>query len=214
MSIIDLMNAVNRTRDENPINETYYTLPISNSDRKKLSTMLNNIKAADNAFRTNPERLTIYVRLNIEVDPGDSDNSKHACSVKYKTANSRSDNGSKVIVPTKAYSTFKDNSKAMLSIKELKNDDKLTKKEINGIKSFIYDNQMAIIAYWYSGSTNNSKLQMAIRKYILQKIIENDYMSTNFDAKTQPELEQDKKEITDYVRNEMQDHTIELYFGA
>ena len=131
------------------INEAYYSIPTDGN----VSDIEDGIDSADQNVFTSKKVGKIYIRMEAE------GKFAHSCSVKYQK-HSR-DRGDFVIIPTKPYQA---EPKAVESVRELW---RKYKQEINPFLAFIYDNQMAIIAYWYS-SRFSEKIQRALRVYIAE----------------------------------------------
>ena len=152
----------------------------------------------------------IYIRCHTDAKFG------HSTSVKITFSNKETDSDSireyTLPVPTKAYNTLRNNAPAIVKMEEFMDKSRLSNKIKQYIRSYIYDNQMAIIAYWYQ-DTSDSIVSNIIKKYLIDKMAEGKYKQT-IDAKSADELEQDKEMLTDYVRKECQDDTIILHFGA
>lgn len=150
-------------------------------------------------------KVGIYIRCHTDAKFG------HSTSVKI-TTDIKSEGDYTIPVPTKAYTTLRHNAPAIVKMEEFINESKAPTKIKQVVRSFIYDNQMAIIAYWYQ-DTSDSIVSNIIKKYLIDKMAEKKYKQL-IDAKSADELEQDKEMLTNYVRKECQDDTIVLHFGA
>ena len=179
-------------------------VPANKGDEKKLK----NSKSG----KIPKMKVGIYIRCHTDAKFG------HSTSVKITFSNKENDSYSDSIreytlpVPTKAYNTLRNNAPAIVKMEEFMGKSRLSNKIKQYIRSYIYDNQMAIIAYWYQ-DTSDSIVSNVIKKYLIDKMVEGKYKQT-IDAKSADELEQDKEMLTDYVRKECQDDTIILHFGA
>lgn len=131
--------------------------------------------------------------------------SQHGTSIKVIT----SERIYEIEIPTKSYLSLNKSDKALQSIKAFKKSKNVNRSMSDSVESFIYVNQAVILAYWYI--QNNKKYTDAIEKYIKQQDI--DYFHISASPKTDAELEADKKAITEFVRKELNDQTIELDFG-
>ena len=82
-------------------------------------------------------------------------------------------------------------------------------------ESFIYDNQIAILAYWYLSELPDNVRQV-FSDYFNQQIEDkfNAYYDGKINPKTIAEMETDKDTITNYVREKLKDPEFKLYFGA
>lgn len=155
-------------------------------------------------------KVGIYIRCHTDAKFG------HSTSVKITFSNKENDNVKlkeyTLPVPTKAYNTLRNNAPAIVKMEEFMDKARLSNKIKQYIRSYIYDNQMAIIAYWYQ-DTSDSIVSNMIKKYLIDKMAEGKYKQ-NINAKSADELEQDKEMLTNYVRKECKDDTIILYFGS
>lgn len=177
-------------------------VPVNKGDEKKLkNSKSGKIPKTD---------VGIYIRCHTDAKFG------HSTSVKITFSNKEIDNDSikeyTLPVPTKAYNTLRNNAPAIVKMEEFMDKARLSNKIKQYIRSYIYDNQMAIIAYWYQ-DTSDSIVSNIIKKYLIDKMAEGKYKQT-INAKSADELEQDKEMLTDYVRKECQDDTIILHFGS
>ena len=151
-------------------------------------------------------------------------NKEHRISIRMKFSASHSGNVSqhgtsiKVItrrhiyeieIPTKSYLSLNKSDKALQSMKEFRKDKNIEQSIIDFVESFIYVNQAIILACWYI--PNDKQYIDAIKKYIKQD--DTNYFKISASPKTDAELESDKRAITEFVRKELNDQTIELDFG-
>lgn len=177
-------------------------VPVNKGDEKKLKkSKSGKIPKTD---------VGIYIRCHTDAKFG------HSTSVKITFSNKEIDNDSikeyTLPVPTKAYNTLRNNAPAIVKMEEFMDKARLSNKIKQYIRSYIYDNQMAIIAYWYQ-DTSDSIVSNVIKKYLIDKMAEGKYKHT-INPKTADELEIDKEMLTDYVRKECKDDTVVLHFGA
>ena len=172
-------------------------VPANKGDEKKLKK--------SKSGKIPKTKVGIYIRCLTDAKFG------HSTSVKITTDNE--DEGDYTIpIPTKAYSTLRHNAPAIVRMEEFINESKSPSKIKQVVRSFIYDNQMAIIAYWYQ-DTSNSTVSNILERYLIDKMVEGKYKQI-INAKSADELEQDKEMLTNYVRKECQDDTIILHFGS
>ena len=151
-------------------------------------------------------KVGIYIRCHTDAKFG------HSTSVKITFSNKENDNVKlkeyTLPVPTKAYNTLRNNAPAIVKMEEFMDKARLSNKIKQYIRSYIYDNQMAIIAYWYSTDLNNRNIEVALEKYLHRAFKRRSI------PKSVTELEADKEMLINYVRKECKDDTIVLYFGA
>lgn len=149
------------------------------------------------------DKQNIKIFLRNRHDDGRSGNIiRHATSVKIKCGNSKEIS---IRIPAESYysdsvkSVTKDSIKQIDSTKELKDYKKF-------IKSFIYDNQAAIIALWYADTMSNEELA-AFQKYFDDKVAQNVFMYNkgNIKPKTDSQLNADRIELVEYLRKELND---------
>lgn len=131
--------------------------------------------------------------------------SQHGTSIKVFISNIEY----QIEIPTKSYLSLDTSDKAIQSIKAFKKSKAITRRRIEFVESFIYVNQAAILAYWYI--TDDKKYTDAIKKYITQRDV--DYFSVSASPRTDAQLEDDKRAITEFIRKELNDQTIKLDFG-
>lgn len=131
--------------------------------------------------------------------------SQHGTSIKIIT----SEHIYEIEIPTKSYLSLNKSDKALQSIKAFRKSKDINRLMANSVESFIYVNQAAILAYWYI--PNDRKYTDAIEKYITQRDI--DYFSVSASPRTDAQLEDDKRAITEFIRKELNDQTIKLDFG-
>ena len=146
----------------------------------------------------------IVVRTKFSASHG-GNVSQHGTSIKVDISNMEY----QIEIPTKSYLGLSKSDRAMRSINAFKKNKVLSQSKVRFIESFIYVNQAAILAYWYI--PNDKRYTDAIEKYIKQS--DTDYSKISASPKTDAELESDKRVITEFVRKELNDQTIELDFG-
>lgn len=152
--------------------------------------------------------ISILVRTKTGGGGKAGNSSKHGCSIKATIE------GSSYLfpVPTKSYNDLKQTDKTLSILNDTKS--KLSNRvAFNTIMSFIYDNQMAIIALWFSDG-ERTKIGDAIIDYLNNQLSSNDYTKLKLKAKDQTELNHDKDMVTKYVQEKLKDTTTVLYFGA
>ena len=131
--------------------------------------------------------------------------SKHDCSIKVGDAQTE------VWIPNKPFDEVKPKGN-LQTISDLKRS--LSSTAFKIVSNFIYDNQAAIIALWYAPDGENGRVGSTILSYIRNKLATVDYSSVKVKPKTAAELDADKEAITQYVKDTLQDDTIDLSFGS
>lgn len=84
----------------------------------------------------------------------------------------------------------------------------------NSILSFVYDNQMWLRALWEAKDVERGKIGSIPYNYLQDEISSSKYMGLSLTPKTEKELDEDKKEITKYVRKQLKDDSIQIDFGS
>ena len=102
----------------------------------------------------------IYFRTEREIS--ETGKSVHGPSIKI-ILSSDTRGGMPIIIPTSEFTTTDSTKK--FSLAKFMKTDYVNSKTKKFIRSFIYDNQMAIIAYWYS---DNTEIEIVILQYILE----------------------------------------------
>lgn len=134
---------------------------------------------------------------------------QHSASVKiYKSGSRSRTNNIEIRVKTKSYCGDKSHKPISSSLINAGIDSKSAKF----IESFIYDNQMAIIAFWYT-TDSGSKFADGFEEYFKNNILENDYYKDSVEPKSDDKLELDKRLIENFIREYYNDSSITLYFG-
>lgn len=89
------------------------------------------------------------------------------------------------------------------------------------VQRFVYDNQSWLLGLWFipdSVSSGNVKTcNDALVKYLRHKATSVDYVkrtANQFVPKTIDELNEDAKKVQELVRKELNDNSVELYFGG
>lgn len=193
------------TTDEETLNETSITIPYTDDILSSLKSL------APGEYETNNGVYKIFVRDANSAVRGkmatEKSGMQHGASVKLYDPN----NNMLIIIPTKSFE-INDNE----TRKDFKTIEKFTKtsgwpkKAIKTVLNFIFDNQMLIIALWYA---NTSDMVKCLTELCKIKFIEEDYANAKIKPKRQLELNNDKKDLNEYVRKELNDPSIELYFG-
>ena len=132
---------------------------------------------------------------------------QHSASIKLYGPN----DNRLIIIPTKSFEV--NDNETRKDFKTIENFVKTSgwpKKAIKTVLNFIFDNQMLIIALWYA---NTSDMVKCLTELCKIKFIEEDYANAKIKPKRQLELNNDKKDLNEYVRKELNDPSIELYFG-
>ena len=154
------------------------------------------------------ENIAVDIRISIRTkfSAGHSGNvSQHGTSIKVITGNCIY----QIEIPTKSYLSLSRSDKTLQSMKDFKKIKNIKQPIIDFVESFIYVNQAAILAYCYI--PNDKKYTDAIDKYIAQRDV--DYFSVSASPKTDAQLEDDKRAITEFIRKELNNQTIKLDFG-
>lgn len=119
----------------------------------------------------------------------------------------------KIVIPNKPYDMLSSTDIAIKDLTEFYS--KADKNIRNLVRSFIYDNQMAIIAYWFAPNNENEPIAKALFDYMRNNIIKKRYDRNGVTrGKSQDELENDKVILNEYVQQKLDDSSIELYFGS
>ena len=151
----------------------------------------------------------LYLRSEHEAETGGKNSNasgmQHSVSIKVKTK--KNAKGFPIPISTKSYADGITSSKQDIddSLKKAG----VSKSFIRFAKSFIYDNQMALCAYWYTKDVPFTVFDA----YFKAKTSEVDYSSTKIDPKTTDELNADKIEIINYLRNATKNPDLIVDFG-
>ena len=181
------------------LRETSFSMP---KDKGQLSQL-----KKSSGFRIKND-CRILIRTADEAGYGNS-KAYHACSVKIYSADKAS---CELDVPTKY---FPDKDKAYNKIQDFKKSDTLglPTRVREAFVSFIYDNQMAIVAYWYL-SGRDLKTKDILDEYFKNQIIKNNYVRNGLSGpKSKEDLENDKNALRNYVWMHPSGSTTELNFG-
>lgn len=182
----------------NLLNEAYIDVPMHQSDIPLMGDITNDTK------HTN---YNIYIRTGSEGTRAANQKGTHSCSIKVQAQSRKYE----IPIPTKAYNTLSSNDKYKKKLKEFKEDKDSV--FVKAVTSFIYDNQMAIIAYWYQPNSDTAAAK-ALFSFMKNQMKINNYARNKIQQRSADELEADKEMLTNYVRKECQDDTIVLHFGA
>ena len=196
LNIFKLLNCM--PQDDN-LNEAYLTVP---TDRASYNELLNNTAYTRSRYNS------IYIRNQHDATHG-GDDAQHATSIKVRLVNRTE---LSIPVPTKAYSTLNKADRAIRGLNEFMGSS--APKEVkNLVRSFIYTNQMAIVAYWYCSSSSDEVAAVLLQ--YMKNAFAAQYKGKNVSSpKTADQLEDDKEALIAYVRSELQNDTVQLYFGA
>ena len=190
-----------------PLNEFVISFPSTKDEVKKMD------KSEDNEVPN--IRYIIKIRTQFGSDASnDGKRVSHECALKVYT-NTKQEIIN-IPIPTKPYQTLKPNSIYVNRLKLL-DDLNINQNAKIAIKSFIYQHQMELVAYWYLSQEEMLLLDDAFRKYFKNLLRTNNYSRSPYkrdSGKTAAELEQDKKEILKYVKSEVPSYSGSLYFGA
>lgn len=202
----ELLEAVDIYLRYEYLDETNISIPYNDGIRKELA----NSKSGE--YVTANGAYYIYLRTANEATRAKMSTEKsgmqHDASIKILRGKS---GGYMLKVPTKSFEVG--DSETKKDLKTIKDFMKTSSfpKDVNKIAvRFLYDCQMLIIALWYSKTKEVTRVLLDLAK---QRLIENDYTRNNVGAKSQEQLDVDKKELTEYVRKELGDASIELNFG-
>lgn len=185
------------------LNEVYLGVPVNDKEQKQYGKTFDNVADISNDYQFDSGKPKILIRMGIEATD------VHGCSIKVQTHSS--DNGDYIIIPTKSFLSLPKNSKVFTSMETCAK--KLNRKTYKAIESFIYDNQMAIVAYWYCGK-QTVNIQVSLRRYLAKRMRDTKYYNVSISPKTEDELEKDREALTNYVRKDRNDNNIELFYGS
>ena len=190
------------------VDESYISFPISKIDvrnMKKLST---------GTYKTKNATFDIYIRTFAEAKRAQMAakrmSSEHSVSIKIRKP--ATDESERIKIPTKSFLT--DDKEARDDYNELEKfgtGSSNFKDTAVALRRFIYDNQMLIVAIWFN---TNEKVSSILIDRVKSILIDMEYYSNKSirGPKSQEELDGDKQELTEYVRKELSDPSIELYF--
>ena len=131
--------------------------------------------------------------------------SQHAPTIKIKSENGSKENPVKV---------------PLIQIDELSSGDfytslnKFSSSEQKFIKSFIYENQMYILAIWFNLDDRVNALLQELLRNKINLDIRNKLYTKRLNPKTRDELEKDKEDIIKYVRNKLKDDKVIISFNS
>lgn len=185
------------------LNEVYLGVPVNDKEQKQYDKTFDNVADISNDYQFDSGKPKILIRMGIEATD------VHGCSIKVQTHSS--DNGDYIIIPTKSFLDLPKNSKVFTSMETCAK--KLNRKTYKAIESFIYDNQMAIVAYWYCGK-QTANIQVSLRRYLAKRMRDTKYYNVSISPKTEDELEKDREALTNYVRKDRNNNNIELFYGS
>ena len=185
------------------LNEVYLGVPVNDKEQKQYDKTFDNVADISNDYQFDSGKPKILIRMGIEATD------VHGCSIKVQTHSS--DNGDYIIIPTKSFLDLPKNSKVCTSMEICAK--KLNRKTYKAIESFIYDNQMAIVAYWYCGK-QTANIQVSLRRYLAKRMRDTKYYNVSISPKTEAELEKDREALTNYVRKDRNNNNIELFYGS
>lgn len=189
-----------------PLNEFVIAFP---SSKKEVQELKQSTK-----FKNKRIEYSIQIRTQFGSDAGtDGKRVSHECAVKIYQGDTVLIN---IPIPTKPYSTLSNSSIYKKQLELLDKSD-ITRDAKTAIKSFIYQHQMDLIAYWYLTEEELRNLDLIFREYFRNLLSENNYSRSPYkrtEGKTAAELEQDKKEILNYVKSKAPSYSGSLYFGA
>lgn len=163
----------------------------------------------------------VYIRTAIDATGGSgfsSNSMYHSCSIKIYLKPVDSPNAPsdfEIHIPTKPYHT-KDTEKATKILEDFK-ETRISKlgnsvdaKFKRAITNFIYDNQMAIIAYWY---VEDDKVRMFLEDYLKKQLLGTKYFTEKFQAKDADDLKKNRKDLETALWMDPRGITGKLNFG-
>lgn len=193
LNIFKLLECINTNIE---LNEAYIMVPSKRSDYDKML----NFASARGSSGTK-----LLVRTN---EQGHSGNRiSHATSVKVVTPHHTYE----IMIPTKAYDSAKDSYTESMS--EFMKNKELDATVRSVVRSFIYDNQMAIIAYWYHGTANDDIGKELVNLMTINMRVSEYIRNTVTKPKTQQELDADKEDLNAHFRQFLHDDNYNFYFG-
>lgn len=187
--------------DNQSLTETNLGIPVEPSDYKQMAS---GIPKTKNGWH-------IVLRVKAGGAGRSGSLSQHGgCSIKIQN---NTGFNMKIVIPNKAYDMLSSTDIAIKDLTEFYG--KADKNIRNLVRSFIYDNQMAIIAYWFAPNNENEPIAKALFDYMRNNIIKKRYDRNGvIKSKSQDELENDKVILNEYVQQKLDDSSIELYFGS
>lgn len=187
--------------DTQIMDETNLGIPVEPSDYKQMASGKQKTK--------NGWHIVLRVKAGGAGRSGSS--SQHGgCSIKIQN---NTGFNMKIVIPNKPYDMLASTDIAVRDLVDFYN--KADKTVRNLVRFFIYDNQMAIIAYWFTPNNENELIAKALFDHMRNSIITKRYdKNTITKSKSQDELENDKVMLNEYVQQKLDDSSIELYFGS
>ena len=131
---------------------------------------------------------------------------RHSTSVKVKI---KAEEHS-ITIPTCSYYTLSAPDRAITELSNFKRIS-VNKNVINFVVSFIYDNQAAIIAYWYVQNLDD-KVKDAFTKYFSERVSSGRYSKGDVQPKIDKYLNADFDNVMDYIRKEIDDPLFDIVF--
>lgn len=194
-----LMNLVNNNNPES-MNETNLGIPLEKSDYKQMAS----------GKRKTTNGWHIAIRVGISGAAYNDTSSQHACSIKVQKTGSFN---MKLAIPTVSYETLPTTD---IAVKDMESFCAKADKDIrDAVRSFVYDNQMAIIAYWYTPSNENEPVAKALEEYMHNQLVQKEYTKNKVTKPKSPdELEADKEALNNYVRQKLDNSSIQLHYGS
>ena len=139
----------------------------------------------------------------------------HACSIKVQ----RTSGGSrkldmKIVIPTKSYDSLKSSDIAIIDMNKFYANRDIITDVRNVVRSFVYDNQIAIIAFWFTPNDESDRIGTVLKRYMVDQLVSKEYVDNTISTwKSQKELDVDKEKLNEYVQQKLDDASIQLHFG-
>lgn len=139
----------------------------------------------------------------------------HACSIKVQeTSRGNIKFERKIVIPSKSYDSLKSTDIAIVDMNEFYACRNFTMKVRNIVRSFVYDNQIAIIAFWFTPNDESDRIGTVLKRYMVDQLVSKEYVDNTISTwKSQKELDVDKEKLNEYVQQKLDDASIQLHFG-
>lgn len=190
--------------NQQAINESNIGIPLSKHDHRVMQTKDKSDNGLQMVIRS--ARGGAGVAMN---------QAFHACSIKVQALSTRSKKyDRKIVVPTKSYDSLKSNDIAIVDMIEFYADHDLSSDIRNVVRSFVYDNQMAIIAFWFTPNNEGDQIGLVLKQYMVDQLANKKYVDNPISKwKSQKELDADKEKLNEYVQQKLDNDSIQLNFG-
>lgn len=178
------------------LNEAYIMVPTKRSDYNKMGNA---------ASSRGSSGTKLLVRTN---EQGHSGNLiSHSTSVKIVTLNRTFE----LKVPTKAYDVAKPSFTE--AIQEFMKNKQIDSTVRSVVRSFVYDNQMTIIAYWYHGTADDDIGKELVNLMMINMQVSDYIRNPITKPKSQAELDSDKEDLNEHFRKLLHDDSFSFHFG-